>query len=159
MVAGRAGAAMAAELATMRVTEQIDAMEALGTDPYDYLIMPRILAGTLSLPILAIYTTVIGCISGYFVSSVLLGVDGSVYWEQLAWAVDFNDVWQGLTKTMIFGFFLSTLGCFYGYYAENNAEGVGVATNRAVVTTALWILFSDYVLTAYLPYDPSNLFF
>jgi phospholipid/cholesterol/gamma-HCH transport system permease protein len=159
MVAGRAGAAMAAELATMRVTEQIDAMEALGTDPYDYLIMPRILAGTLSLPILAIYTTVIGCISGYFISSGLLGVDGSVYWEQLAWAVDFNDVWQGLTKTMIFGFFLSTLGCFYGYYADNNAEGVGVATNRAVVTTALWILFSDYVLTAYLPYDPSNLFF
>ncbi len=159
MVAGRAGAAMAAELATMRVTEQIDAMEALGTDPYDYLITPRIIAGTLALPVLTIYMIILGCFSGYGVASGLLGVDGAVYWQQLSWAVDFNDVWQGLMKAGIFGFFLSTLGCFYGYYADNNAEGVGVATNRAVVTSALWILFSDYVLTAYLPYDPSNLFF
>lgn len=157
MVAGRAGAAMAAEIATMRVTEQIDAMEALGTDPHDYLMTPRIVAGTLSMPLLCIFMTIVGCSSGYFIASAVLGTDGAVYWQQLSWAVDFNDVWQGLTKAMIFGFFLSTLGCFYGYHAENNAEGVGVATNRAVVTTALWILFSDYVMTAYLPYDPSNL--
>ena len=157
MVAGRAGAAIAAEIATMRVTEQIDAMEALGTDPYNYLMAPRILAGTLSLPLLCIYFTIIGCFSGFFIASVVLDADGAVYWQQLAWAVDFNDVWQGLVKATIFGFFLSVLGCFYGYYAENNAQGVGVATNKAVVTSALWILFSDYVLTAYLPYDPSNL--
>ncbi len=156
MVSGRAGAAIAAEIATMRVTEQIDAMEALGTDPHDYLIAPRIVAGTLALPLLCIYFTLIGCIAGYLIASVILGTDGAVYWQQLAWAVDFNDVWQGLMKALIFGFFLTTLGCFYGYHAENNAEGVGVATNRAVVTSALWILFSDYVLTAYLPYDPSN---
>lgn len=157
MVAGRAGAAIAAEIATMRVTEQIDAMEALGTDPHDYLMTPRILAGTISLPLLCIYFTVVGCLAGFFISTSVLHADGAVYWQQLSWAVDFNDVWQGLTKATIFGFFLSVLGCFYGYYAENNAEGVGVATNRAVVTTALWILFSDYVLTAYLPYDPSNI--
>lgn len=158
MVAARAGAAIAAEIATMRVTEQIDAMEALGTDPFNYLMMPRIVAGTLSLPLLCIYFTIIGCAAGYFIATVVHDTDGAVYIEQLAKAVDFNDVWQGLTKAMIFGFFLSVLGCFYGYNAENNAEGVGVATNRAVVTSSLWILFSDYILTAYLPYDPSNLF-
>jgi phospholipid/cholesterol/gamma-HCH transport system permease protein len=157
MVAGRAGAAIAAEIATMRVTEQIDAMEALGTDPHDYLMTPRILAGTIALPLLCIYFTILGCSAGWFIAAVVLDTDGAVYWHQLSWAVDFNDVWQGLTKAVIFGFFLSVLGCFYGYHADNNAEGVGVATNRAVVTTALWILFSDYVLTAYLPYDPSYL--
>lgn len=158
MVAGRAGAAMAAEIATMRVTEQIDAMEALGTDPHDYLMTPRIVAGTLALPLLCIYFTIVGCAAGYGIASVVLKTDGAVYWQTLSWAVDFNDVWQGLVKAFIFGFFISVLGCFYGYHAENNSEGVGVATNRAVVTTALWILFSDYVMTAYLPYDPSNLF-
>ncbi len=157
MVAARAGSAIAAEIATMRVTEQIDAMEALGTDPFDYLITPRILAGTIGLPLLCIYFTLIGCGSGWFIAKVVLGTDGAVYWQQLAWAVDFNDVWQGLTKACIFGFFLSVLGCFYGYNAQSNAEGVGVATNQAVVTSVLWILFSDYVMTAYLPYDPSFL--
>jgi phospholipid/cholesterol/gamma-HCH transport system permease protein len=99
---------------------------------------------------------IIGCSAGYFISTSVLHTDGAVYWQTLSWAVDFNDVWQGLTKALIFGFFISVLGCFYGYNAENNSEGVGVATNRAVVTTALWILFSDYIMTAYLPYDPSN---
>ena len=158
MVGGRAGAAIAAEIATMRVTEQIDAMEALGTDPHDYLMAPRIAAGTLAMPLLCIYFTLIGCTAGYVIATVVLHTDGAAYWQTLSWAVDFNDVWQGLLKATIFGFFISTLGCFYGYYAENNSAGVGVATNRAVVTTALWILFSDYVMTAYLPYDPSNLF-
>ena len=158
MVAARAGAAIAAEIATMRVTEQIEAMEALGTDPFNYLMMPRIVAGTFALPLLCIYFTIIGCAAGYFIATVVHDTDGAVYTQQLAWAVDFTDVWQGLTKAMIFGFFLSVLGCFYGYHADNNAEGVGVATNRAVVTSSLWILFSDYILTAYLPYDPSNLF-
>lgn len=158
MVAGRAGAAIAAEIATMRVTEQIDAMEALGTDPHNYLMTPRIVAGTLALPLLCIYFTIVGCAAGWLIASVILKTDGAVYWHTLSWAVDFNDVWQGLTKAFIFGFFISVLGCFYGYNAENNSEGVGVATNKAVVTTALWILFSDYVMTAYLPYDPSNLF-
>jgi len=157
MVAGRAGAAIAAEIATMRVTEQIDAMEALGTDPHNYLMTPRIVAGTLALPILCIYFTVVGCAAGWLIASVILQTDGAAYWHTLSWAVDFNDVWQGLTKAFIFGFFISVLGCFYGYNADNNSEGVGVATNKAVVTTALWILFSDYVMTAYLPYDPSNI--
>lgn len=157
MVAGRAGAAIAAEIATMRVTEQIDAMEALGTDPFDYLVTPRIVAGTLSMPLLCIYFTIIGCTAGYFIATVVLNTDGATYWQTLSWAVDFNDVWQGLTKALIFGFFISLLGCFYGYYADSTSEGVGVATNRAVVTIALWILFSDYIMTAYLPYDASNL--
>lgn len=157
MVAGRAGAAIAAEIATMRVTEQIEAMEALGTDPHDYLATPRILAGTMALPLLCIYFTLIGCAAGYFIAVIVLKTDGAVYWNQLAWAVDFTDVWQGLVKATIFGFFLSVLGCFYGFHAGNNAEGVGVATNKAVVTTALWILFTDYILTAFLPYDPSFL--
>jgi len=157
MVAARAGAAIAAEIATMRVTEQIDAMEALGTDPYNYLVAPRILAGTIGLPLLCIFFVLIGSGAGWFIGKVVLDTDGAVYWQQLAWAVDFNDVWQGLVKAGIFGFFLSVLGCFYGFFAESNAEGVGVATNQAVVTSVLWILFSDYILTAYLPYDPSSL--
>lgn len=158
MVAGRAGAAIAAEIASMRVTEQIDAMEALGTDPHDYLVAPRIVAGTLSMPLLCAYFTIIGCFAGWFIGSVVLDADGATYWQNLAWAVDFTDVWQGLVKASIFGFFLSVMGCFYGYNAGNSAESVGVATNKAVVSTCLLILFSDYILTAYLPYDPSNLY-
>lgn len=157
MVAGRAGAAIAAEIASMRVTEQIDAMEALGTDPHDYLMAPRILAGTLSLPLLNGYFILIGCMSGYFIATHVLDTDGAVYWNQLAWAVDFTDVWQSMVKATMFGFFLSVLGCFYGYNAGQSAESVGHATNKAVVSTILLILFTDYVLTAYLPYDPSNI--
>lgn len=159
MVAGRAGAAIAAEIATMRVTEQIDAMDALGTDPHDYLMTPRILAGFVSLPLLYGYFLLVGCLAGYFIGVVVLDADGGVYWDQLSWAVDMNDVFQGAVKSSIFGFFLSLMGCFYGYTAGNNAQSVGVATNRAVVISSLLILFSDYVLTAYLPYDPSNLIF
>lgn len=159
MVTGRAGAAIAAELATMRVTEQIDAMEALGTDPHDYLVMPRVLAGTLSLPLLYGYFLLVGCISGYFIGVVVLNADGAIFWDQLAWAVDFNDIFQGSIKSAFFGFVLTFVGCFYGYSAGNNAQAVGIATNRAVVISSLIILFSDYVLTAYLPYDPSNLKF
>jgi phospholipid/cholesterol/gamma-HCH transport system permease protein len=156
MVAGRAGAAMAAELATMRVTEQLDAMEALGTDPHDYLVTPRILAGVLSAPILCIYFTIIGCLAGYIVGTYVCDVNGAEYWQQLAHGLAFTDIWQGLTKAVIFGFILSLLSCFYGFHAEQSAEGVGIATNKAVVASVLWILFGDYVLTAYLPYDPGN---
>lgn len=130
MVAGRGGAAIAAEIASMRVTEQIDAMESLGTDPHDYLMAPRILAGTLALPILSTYFTIIGCIAGWFIGSVVLDADGAIYWHNLAWAVDFTDIYQGLVKAAIFGFFLSTLGCFYGYSAGNSAESVGVAVTK-----------------------------
>ena len=159
MVAGRAGAAIAAEIATMRVTEQIDALDALGTDPYDYLITPRLIAGVFSLPLLYGYFLLVGCLAGYFVGVVILDADGSIFWYRLAWAVDINDIFQGSIKAAIFGFFLSLMGCFYGFNANNNAQGVGIATNRAVVITSLLILFSDYVLTAYLPYDPSNLIY
>lgn len=159
MVAGRAGAAIAAEIATMRVTEQIDALDALGTDPYDYLITPRIIAGTFSLPLLFGYFLLVGCLAGHFVGVVVLDADGGVYWDRLAWAVDVNDIYQGGVKALIFGFFLSLMGCFYGFTSGSNAQSVGIATNRAVVITSLLILFSDYVLTAYLPYDPSNLIY
>ena len=157
MVAGRAGAAIAAEIATMRVTEQLDAMDALGTDPHDYLMTPRILAGLISMPLLYGYFLLVGCLAGYFIGVTVLGADGGIYWDQLSWAVDFNDIFQGAIKASIFGFFLTLMGCFYGYTAGNNAQAVGVATNKAVVISSLLILFSDYVLTAFLPYDPSNL--
>ena len=159
MVAGRAGAAIAAEIASMRVTEQLDAMDALGTDPHDYLMTPRILSGIITLPLLYGYFLLVGCLAGYFIGVVVLNADGGVYWDQLSWAVDFNDIFQGAIKAAIFGFFLTTMGCFYGYTAGSNAQAVGVATNKAVVTSCLLILFSDYVATAYLPYDPSNLIF
>lgn len=159
MVSGRAGAAIAAEIASMRVTEQLDAMEALGTDPHDYLVMPRILAGIVSMPLLYGYFLLMGCLAGYFIGVVVLGTDGGVFWDQLAWAVDANDIMQGSIKASIFGLFLTLMGCFYGYSAGNSAQSVGVATNKAVVVSSLLILFSDYVLTAFLPYDPSNLIY
>ena len=157
MVAGRSGAAIAAEISSMKISEQIDAMEALGTNPYDYLAAPRILAGTISLPMLYGYFLLIGVFSGYFIGVVILETDGSVYWGQMAWTVDVNDVVQGMIKSAIFGFVLCSVGCFYGFHASQDSRGVGVAANRAVVTSCLVILFSDYILTAFLPYDYSYL--
>lgn len=157
MVAGRSGAAIAAEISSMKISDQIDAMEALGTNPYDYLSTPRIIAGTISLPILYGYFLLVGVLASYFIGVSVLGTDGSVYWGQMAWTVDVNDIIQGSIKAAIFGFVLTSVGCFYGFHADQDSRGVGIAANKAVVTSCLVILFSDYVLTAFLPYDYSTL--
>ena len=147
MVAGRVGAAIAAELGTMRVTEQIDALSTLSTNPYKYLIAPRLIAGTLMLPLLVLIGDVIGVFGGYIVSVYSLGIVPEHYlhntWEFLQQA----DVTSGLWKAGVFGFIVSLMGCYNGFNSERGAQGVGAATTNAVVSSSILILILDYVLT------------
>lgn len=147
MVAGRVGAAIAAELGTMRVTEQIDALSTLSTNPYKYLIAPRIIAGTLMLPLLVLIGDIIGVMGGYVVSVYSLGFAPEHYlhstWEYLQAA----DVTSGLWKAAAFGFLVSLMGCYNGFNSERGAQGVGAATTNAVVSSSILILIFDYFLT------------
>lgn len=150
IVAGRAGSAMAAELGTMKVTEQIDALYALATDPIDYLIVPRFLAGLIMTPLLTIVADSVGIAGGYFVSVNMLGANPITYrrrtWELLV----LNDVYSGVIKASVFGGIIAIVGCYEGFAARGGAEGVGRATTRAVVISSMLILISDYFLTALL---------
>lgn len=147
MVAGRVGAAIAAELGTMRVTEQIDALTTLSTNPYKYLIAPRLIAGTLMLPLLVLVGDIIGVFGGYVVSVYSLGFIPENYlhktWEYLERA----DVTSGLWKSAVFGFLVTLLGCYNGFNSERGAQGVGAATTNAVVSSSILILIFDYFLT------------
>jgi phospholipid/cholesterol/gamma-HCH transport system permease protein len=147
MVAGRVGAAIAAELGTMRVTEQIDALDTLATNPMKYLVAPRILAGVLMLPILVLIADVIGIMGGFIVSTSILGLNEGAYLIDTINALKFNDVFSGLVKAAVFGLIITLLGCFNGYRSRGGAEGVGAATTNAVVYGSVLILFSDYFLT------------
>ncbi len=150
MVSGRVGAAMAAELGTMRVTEQIDALETLATNPIKYLVVPRVLACTIAMPLLVVFADLIGIIGGYFVSTKLLGVDEGVYvqrtWQYLEWP----DLRMGLIKSVVFGLTVALIGCYNGFYAKGGAEGVGNATTRAVVTSSILVFVFDYFITVLL---------
>ena len=147
MVAGRVGAAIAAELGTMRVTEQIDALTTLSTNPFKYLIAPRLIAGTLMLPALVLVGDIIGVFGGYVVSIYSLGFEPENYlhrtWEYLEWA----DVTSGLWKSAAFGFIVTLLGCYNGFNSDRGAQGVGAATTNAVVSSSILILIFDYFLT------------
>jgi phospholipid/cholesterol/gamma-HCH transport system permease protein len=147
MVAGRVGASMAAEIGTMRVTEQLDALVTLSTDPFKYLISPRLLAGTVTLPLLVLVSDVIGVFGGYVVGVYKLGFNPSAYiartWEYLT----VLDVVSGLTKAAVFGFLITLMGCYHGYYSRGGAQGVGTATTNSVVSSAVLILISNYVIT------------
>lgn len=148
MVAGRIGAAMAAELGTMRVTEQVDALETLSTNPYKYLMAPRILAGIAMLPCLVVVTDIIGIFGGYLVSYYKLGYNPAIYLHDSWNALEPNDVVSGLIKAAVFGFVITLMGCYNGYQSKGGAQGVGQATTNAVVAASILILASDYVLTA-----------
>lgn len=150
MVAGRAGAAMAAELGTMRVTEQIDALASMGVNPVKYLVFPRFVAGVMMLPILTVLADWIGIVGGYFVSVKLLDVNSTVYIRRTLDYLEVNDVYGGLLKAVIFGGIISLISCHRGFTAGGGAEGVGQATTGAVVTSCVLILISDYFLTALL---------
>jgi len=150
MVSGRVGSAMAAELGTMRVTEQIDALYTLATNPIKYLIVPRFLAAMIMLPILVIFADVIGIFGGYLVSVKLLGTNPTLYARRTWDYLEFNDVYTGLLKAVFFGIILATISCYEGFSAKGGAEGVGRATTRAVVLSSVSILISNYFITAFL---------
>ena len=150
IVAGRAGAAMAAELGTMRVTEQIDALETLATNPIKYLIAPRFIAGVFMLPALALIADITGIIGGYFVTVGLFGTSSIVYWKRTWDYLVAGDILNGLMKAAFFGASISLISCFKGFYTSGGAEGVGKATTGAVVLSSMTILISDYFLSAWL---------
>jgi len=150
MVAGRVGASFAAELGTMRVTEQIDALWTLSTDPVRYLIMPRLLAVTLMLPLLTIIADFIGIFGGYAISVFLLDQNPSVYIENTTAYMQLEDFYSGLIKAAFFGMLIGTIGCTEGFNCKGGAAGVGTATTRAVVISCMSILITDYFLTAWM---------
>lgn len=150
IVAGRAGAAMAAELGTMRVTEQIDALETLATNPVKYLIVPRFIAGLLMLPALSAVADIIGITGGYFVTVGLFKTSSIVYWKRTWDYLEMSDIYNGLLKSAFFGASIALISCYKGFYTRGGAEGVGKATTGAVVLSSMTILISDYFLSAWL---------
>jgi phospholipid/cholesterol/gamma-HCH transport system permease protein len=150
MVAGRVGAAMAAEIGTMRVTEQVDALTTLSTNPMKYLIAPRIFAGILMLPLLVIVADLIGVFGGYLVSTYRLGFNPATYIKQTTEFLEAQDVYSGLIKAGFFGFIISSMGCYHGFNSKGGAQGVGQATTKAVVSASILILVTNYMLTAIL---------
>ncbi len=148
MVSGRVGSAMAAELGTMQVTEQIDALYTLATNPIKYLIVPRFLASLIVMPILTIFADVLGILGGYLVSVKLLGSNPTIYIRRTFDYLDLEDVYIGLFKACVFGMIIAIIGCYQGFNTQSGAEGVGKATTRAVVMSSLLILIANYFITA-----------
>ncbi len=147
MVAGRIGAAIAAEIGTMRVTEQIDALVTLSVNPFKYLIAPRLIAGTIMLPALVLVGDIIGVFGGYVVAIYTLDFSPGSYLAQTWEFLEAMDVISGLIKAAVFGLIVTLMGCYHGYYSQRGAQGVGAATTNAVVTASILILISNYVLT------------
>jgi phospholipid/cholesterol/gamma-HCH transport system permease protein len=147
MVAGRIGAAMAAEIGTMRVTEQIDALSTLSTNPIKYLVVPRLVAGLISLPLLVAVADIIGVFGGYVIAIYKLGFNSSAYIKNTVDFVTSLDVVSGLVKAAVFGFIVALMGCYNGYHSRGGAQGVGAATTNAVVSASILILVFNYMLT------------
>ncbi len=147
IVAGRVGSSLAAELGTMRVTEQIDAMYAMATEPVQYLVVPRVGATVLMMPLLALVGDAVGIVGGWLVAVGLFHANSFVYWERTFRYLEVNDVTSGLIKAAFFGLVLAVTGCAKGFYTSGGAEGVGRATTQAVVAGSLFILLSDFFLT------------
>jgi phospholipid/cholesterol/gamma-HCH transport system permease protein len=147
MVAGRVGASMAAEIGTMRVTEQIDALTTLSTDPFKYLVWPRLIAGLLMLPLLVVVADIIGVFGGYIVGIYKLGFGPYEYINNTFKFLETEDVVSGLVKAAVFGFLVALMGCYQGYHSEGGAQGVGAATTKAVVSASILILTANYVVT------------
>lgn len=150
MVAGRAGASMAAELGTMRVTEQIDALSTLATNPMKYLVVPRFVASTVMMFFLTILGMIIGVTGGYFVGVKVLGTNPVTYVNNSINYTEVTDIWYGLIKALVFGAVIGLIGCYKGFHTEGGAEGVGKATTGAVVISCMLILILDYFLSALL---------
>ena len=147
MVAGRVGASMAAEIGTMRVTEQIDSLTTLSTAPFTSLVWPRLIAGLLMLPLLVIVADVIGVFGGYIVGIYKLGFGPFEYISNTFEFLETEDVVSGLVKAAVFGFLVALMGCYQGYHSEGGAQGVGAATTKAVVSASILILTANYIVT------------
>ncbi len=147
MVAGRIGASMAAETGTMRVTEQIDALTTLSTNPMKYLVAPRLIAGITMMPFLVLVADIVGVFGGYLVAAYKLGFNPSIYLQNTWDFMEIHDVVSGLIKASVFGFIVTLMGCYHGYHSKGGAQGVGAATTNAVVSAAIMILCFDYILT------------
>jgi phospholipid/cholesterol/gamma-HCH transport system permease protein len=147
LVAGRNASGIASELGSMKVTEQIDAMRALGTDPIQKLVTPRMIATCIMLPMLTIVADFVGLIGGYVIAYFQIGLTTSAYWTNAYQALEYNDVVQGLLKPFVFAFIISLVGCFYGLRTSGGTQGVGLATTRAVVVSSIWVFMVTSLLT------------
>lgn len=147
LVAGRNSSGMASELGSMKVTEQIDAMRAMGVDPTKKLVTPRVIASSVMLFFLSIISDLVGLAGGAFISYALLGLDANQYWTTAYQALRFGDVFMGLSKPVVFGFIIATVGCYYGMSAKGGTQGVGRATTQAVVAASVLIVVTDFFLT------------
>ena len=147
VVAGRVSAAIAAELGTMRVTEQIDALKTLSPAPFEYLVLPRVIAGVIALPILVGFADIIGIMGGWLVGVQSLGFNGTVYLQNTEAFLDSKDIISGLIKASAFGFIITIMGCYHGFNSEGGAQGVGKSTMNAVVSSSILILATNYIMT------------
>src|SRR5215472_5004007 len=147
MVAGRNASGMASELGSMQVTEQIDAMRALGTDPYKKLVTPRVISTVFMMFFLTIISDLVGLIGGWFISYTWIGLDSYQYWNTAYQALKFNDVMMGLVKPVLFGFIIATVGCYYGMTTRGGTQGVGRSTTQAVVVASVLIIAVDFFAT------------
>jgi len=148
MVSGRVSAAIAAELGTMRVTEQIDALVTLSTNPMKYLVAPRIIAAVLTMPMLVLVADTIGIMGGYIVGTQSLGLNAGAYLKTTVDFLQWGDISSGLIKSAVFGFFIALMGCYHGFNSRGGAQGVGRATTNAVVSSSILILASNYIMTS-----------
>jgi phospholipid/cholesterol/gamma-HCH transport system permease protein len=147
MVIGRVGSAMTAELGSMRNTDQIDALSSMAIDPIHYLVMPRVLAATFCLPFLAFIFSFCGVVGAHFVSTFYLGIDPGMFMSGVRYYMDIADVSHGLLKAVVFGLIFSLVACYEGFYSTGGSRGVGLATTRSVVTSAVLVLLTDYFMT------------
>ncbi len=148
MVSSRAGSAMCTEIGSMRVTDQIDALTTMAVNPVQYLVSPRLIASTIMLPVLTMVFNIIGVIGAWLVCVQFMGLDSGIFIDKVRWYVDSRDLAQGLIKALAFGFALALIACWHGFYAKGGAAGVGQATTRAVVQSAVTILMLDYLITS-----------
>ena len=149
MLTGRAGSAMATELGTMRVTEQIDALETMAVSPMRFLVVPRLVAATVMTPLLVMFFNAVGVFGGYVVSVHIIGVSRTMFWDRILGSVDLLDLWSGLYKGAVFGFLIALICTSRGYRAKGGARGVGEATTGAVVVSNIVTLVADYIITAF----------
>lgn len=154
MVTGRVGSAMATELGTMRVSEQIDAMEVMAVDPLNYLVWPRFLAGAVMVPCLSIIFDVVAAIGSYTVAVLFMHIDEGAFAARIRWYLEPNDFLHGALKALVFGIMLTLIGCYKGYNAKGGAQGVGAATTQSVVLGCIATFVLDYIMTAILMQPP-----
>ncbi|HLJ30423.1 MAG TPA: ABC transporter permease [Candidatus Angelobacter sp.] len=147
MVAGRNASGMASELGSMQVTEQIDAMRALGTDPYKKLVTPRVISTVVMMFFLTVISDLVGLIGGWFISFTWIGLDSSQYWNEAYQSLVFNDIFMGLFKPVLFGFIIATVGCYFGLSTRGGTQGVGRSTTQAVVVSSVLIIAVDFFVT------------